>query len=136
MQKITLIGNLGKDPETRFTSNNVKVVSFSVAVKLNKDTTVWYECAIWEDKLPPFEKVLNFLKKGSKVCLIGDLGAAEIYQTSKGTTGIKNKVTPFSINLISSGNVEKEGMFLSSSKENNGGHSPSFLEGEYEHIPF
>lgn len=100
MQKITLIGNLGKDPEERFTASGKKVITFSLAVKLTKDTTVWYDCSIWEDRYPMLKAVISYLKKGSKVCLIGDLGNPGSYQNNQGEIKIKNTVNPFSISLI------------------------------------
>jgi single-strand DNA-binding protein len=80
MQKITLIGNLGKDPEERFTSTNKRMITFSVAVRISKDVSVWYDCNIWEDKIAQFKGILEYLKKGSKVCIIADLGLPKSYQ--------------------------------------------------------
>lgn len=70
--KITVIGNLGKDPEQKTTPNGKKGYFFSVAssqyYKKEKVTT-WYKCAYWGES----EFINNFVKKGSKVLLTGTL---------------------------------------------------------------
>ena len=108
MQKITLIGNLGKDPEERITSTGKKVTSFSLAVKAGKDLTFWYDCSIWEDKISSFHGILSFLKKGSRVHMIGDMGMPETYQAKDGSTKVRIRITPFSIDLVSSGEKKEQ----------------------------
>lgn len=73
MNKLTIAGHLGSDPETRHTANGLKVTSFNVAVNVrrqNKDETIWYRVAVWGDR---FDKMLQYLKKGSAVIVSGDL---------------------------------------------------------------
>ena len=55
LNKVTLIGNLGKDPEVRTTSNGSKVASFSVATSRvwndqsgsKQEKTEWHRCVAW-----------------------------------------------------------------------------------------
>lgn len=108
MQKITAIGNLGRDPEERITSSGNKLLTFGLAVQVNKETTVWYDVNIWQDKIPLFEKIIPFLKKGSRILVMGDLGATETYQSKSGETKIKNKIQPFCIQFINSGEKKSE----------------------------
>jgi hypothetical protein len=49
MLEIQLIGNLGKDPEARYTPDGVLVCSFSVAATPRKDETVWVEVTAWRE---------------------------------------------------------------------------------------
>lgn len=105
MQKITVIGNLGKKPEERVVGSGTKVVSFSIAARVKKDVTQWYDITIWEEKIPVFMKMLGYLDKGSRVCVIGDLGLAESYQKRDGSIGVKLKIYPDSINFV--GSTEK-----------------------------
>lgn len=100
MQKVTLIGNLGKDPEERATANGNKVTTFSLAVSVKKDVTVWYQINIWEDKMPLFEGILPHLRKGSKVCIIGDLGAPQAFINKSQEPSVKLHVMPLSINFV------------------------------------
>lgn len=113
MQKIKIIGNLGKKPEERHTAQGRKVISFSVAARVSKEKSQWYDVAIWEDKIPVFEKILRYLDKGSRICIVGDLGMAEPYQRNDGNMGVRLRISPDSMNFV--GSSEKS-------------HSPSVRE--------
>lgn len=79
--KITIIGNLGKDPEMREVQGR-KVTNFNVATnKSYTDTngkkveqTNWFRCAAW-NRLA--EITNQYLKKGSQVFIEGELSARE-----------------------------------------------------------
>ncbi len=73
MNKLTIAGHLGSDPETRHTTGGQKVTSFNVAVNVRrqaKDETIWYRITVWGDR---FDKMIAYLKKGSGVIVTGDL---------------------------------------------------------------
>lgn len=78
LNRVQLIGNLGKDPETRFISQGSKVCTFSVAVKRRwkmgdggmKEATDWFTVEVW-GKLG--EICQQYLHKGSRVYLEGRL---------------------------------------------------------------
>jgi len=107
MQKITLLGNLGKDPEEKFTSNGAKLITFSLAVTVKKGVTVWYDCNIWDKRLPMFEGILPYLKKGSRILLAGDFHVPETYQDKQGNAKLKFKVEPYLIHFAGSPSEEK-----------------------------
>ncbi len=80
VNKVILVGNLGKDPEARSFQNGGEVVNFSVATSENwtdrgsgerKERTQWHNVAIFSEGLAKVAK--NYLKKGSKVYLEGQL---------------------------------------------------------------
>ena len=80
VNKVILIGNLGKDPESRSFQNGGKVVSFSVATSESwkdknsgdrKDRTEWHNVSIFSEGLARIAE--QYLKKGSKVYLEGQL---------------------------------------------------------------
>lgn len=100
MQKVTLIGNLGRDPEEKTTSNGKKFISISLGVNSSKNETTWYQCNIWEDRLPLFSGMLPHLKKGSRVLVMGDLSQMSTYEAKDGTTKVSCKVNPFSITFV------------------------------------
>lgn len=109
MQKITLLGNLGKDPEERLTQNGNKVVSFSLAVSPRKNQTVWYECQLWGKRIELFEKMLPHLKKGSRILVGGDFHTPEIYKKNDGSEGMRLRVEPNFIHFVGAPQqVEKE----------------------------
>ena len=71
-QKLIIIGNLGRDPEMRYTVDGKPVTSFSVAVSDRKDETMWVRVSTW-NKLA--ETCNQHLHKGSKVLVEGRLKA-------------------------------------------------------------
>ena len=80
VNKVILVGNLGKDPESRSFQNGGKVVSFSVATSENwkdknsgerKDKTEWHNVSIFSEGLARVAE--QYVKKGSKVYLEGQL---------------------------------------------------------------
>jgi single-strand DNA-binding protein len=80
VNKVILVGNLGKDPESRSFANGGKVVSFSVATSENwkdrtsgerKEKTEWHNVSIFSEGLARVAE--QYLKKGSKVYLEGQL---------------------------------------------------------------
>lgn len=78
LNRVQLIGNLGKDPQTRFTPNGNKVCQFSVAVNRRwrtadgntKEATDWFNVEAWE-RLG--EICQEYLHKGSLVFVEGRL---------------------------------------------------------------
>jgi single-strand DNA-binding protein len=80
VNKVILIGNLGRDPEIRSTQDGTRVANLSVATSENwrdkasgerKERTEWHRVVIFNDKL--VEIVEKYLKKGAKVYLEGAL---------------------------------------------------------------
>jgi single-strand DNA-binding protein len=80
LNKVTIIGNLGNDPETRQFSNGGEVCNLSVATTESwkdkntgerKDKTEWHRVSVFSPGLVTVCK--NYLKKGSKVYLEGAL---------------------------------------------------------------
>src|SRR4051812_9531191 len=76
--KVTLIGNLGNNPDIKILDNNKRVARLSVATnetyknKLGEKITetTWHNVVAWG---PLAQLVEKFLKKGSEVCLEGKL---------------------------------------------------------------
>ncbi|MBI4428388.1 MAG: single-stranded DNA-binding protein [Ignavibacteriales bacterium] len=94
VNRATLIGNLGKDPELRYTSSGVAVASFSLATNESwkdpdgniQERTQWHNIVAWR-KLA--EICGEFLKKGSKVYVEGRLQ----YRNYDDKNGVKRYVT-------------------------------------------
>src|SRR6185312_9406610 len=80
VNKVIIVGNLGKDPEVRTFQNGGRVASFSVATSENwkdkatgerKEKTEWHRVSVLNENLVGI--VERYLKKGSKVYLEGQL---------------------------------------------------------------
>ena len=80
VNKVILIGNLGRDPETRSTQDGTKIVHLNLATSENwkdrnsgerRERTEWHRVVIFDEKLA--EVAEKYLRKGSKVYLEGQL---------------------------------------------------------------
>ena len=72
-QKLIIIGNLGRDPEMRYTPDGNPVTSFTVATSRKyKDTdeTTWFRISVWGKQA---ENCNQYLRKGSRVFVEGRL---------------------------------------------------------------
>ena len=87
-QSCTLIGNLGNDPESRFTPSGVPVATFSLAVNKEWTTdagkqskTTWFRVTTWRKQA---EIVGQYLHKGSKVMVVGEVEEARAFTDRDG----------------------------------------------------
>jgi single-strand DNA-binding protein len=80
VNKVILVGNLGRDPEIRSFQNGGRVANLSLATSESwrdkatgerKEKTEWHRVAIFNDRL--VEVVEKYLKKGAKVYIEGQL---------------------------------------------------------------
>ncbi|MEK9895186.1 MAG: single-stranded DNA-binding protein [Burkholderiaceae bacterium] len=80
LNKVTLIGHLGRDPESRTMNNGDKVVNLSLATSEKwrdkasgelKERTEWHKVVIFNDRLADVAE--KYLRKGSSVYLEGQL---------------------------------------------------------------
>jgi single-strand DNA-binding protein len=80
VNKVILIGNLGRDPEVRSTQDGAKIVQLSVATSdqwrdrasgERKERTEWHRVVIFNERLADVAE--KYLRKGSKVYLEGQL---------------------------------------------------------------
>jgi single-strand DNA-binding protein len=80
--KIILVGNLGRDPELRYTPQGVAVCSFSMATNEKRrdksgdlqDITTWFKITLWRQQA---ENAAKYLTKGSPVYIEGRLRIEE-----------------------------------------------------------
>ncbi len=80
VNKVILIGNLGKDPEVRNAQNGSKIVTFNVATSESwndkasgerKEKTEWHRIVVFNERIADVAE--RFLKKGRKVYVEGSL---------------------------------------------------------------
>lgn len=78
LNKVMIIGNLGRDPEMRYTPSGQPVTQFTVAVNRNyknqagewQEETEWFRIVAWG---PLAERTAEYLRKGRKVYVEGRL---------------------------------------------------------------
>ncbi|MEQ9360317.1 MAG: single-stranded DNA-binding protein [Rhodospirillales bacterium] len=96
VNKVILVGNLGRDPEVRFSQSGQKIVNMSIATSETwkdkqsgdrKEKTEWHRVVVFDERLA--DVCERYLKKGSKVYLEGSL------QTRKwtGNDGVEKYTT-------------------------------------------
>ena len=118
MNKLTIIGNLTRDPELRTTSTGLNVCSFTVAVNRrrsansNQPEADFFRVSAWRQL---GENCQRYLAKGRKVFVSGPL-TARTYQGNDGTTRVSLEVTADDVEFLTSRN-EAQGM--------GGGYAPA-----------
>ena len=80
VNKVILVGNLGRDPEIRSTQDGTKVANLTLATSENwrdkasgerREKTEWHRIAIFNERL--VDVVEKYLRKGSKIYVEGQL---------------------------------------------------------------
>lgn len=134
MIKLQVIGNLGKDCITN-TVNGKSVMNFNVAHTekfrdqqgVQKDKTIWVECAYWSDRTA----VAPYLKKGTQVYVEGT-PEVRTYTKNDGTTGVSLTLRVQSVQLLGSrgesGGGSSEGGYESGGYRAQGGSNVQSTE--------
>ena len=121
MNRITLIGNLTKDPETRTTPNGNTVCAFTIAVnrkKVSEPQTDFFRINAW-GKLG--ELCARFLGKGRKVAVVGEL-QARTYDNKDGKTMLSLDVVADEVEFLTPAE-NTEAKPAKKSKENSDGYN-------------
>ncbi|MEO7457348.1 MAG: single-stranded DNA-binding protein [Gemmatimonadaceae bacterium] len=80
LNKVTLIGNLGNDPEVRSTTGGNRVATFSLATSRSwndaagskQEKTEWHRCVVWNTKSSQLADIVEkYVKKGDKLYVEG-----------------------------------------------------------------
>ena len=106
MNKLTIIGNLTKDPELRTTQSGINVCTFTVAVNRRKreengqDEADFFRVSAWRDL---GETCARWLVKGRKVCVMGPV-SINVHTTQDGKTYANMEVTAQDVEFLSSVN--------------------------------
>ncbi len=137
---IIIVGNLGRDPEMRYTPSGQPVTSFNVATNRtytgnNGQTvkeTIWFKISVWGKQA---ESCNNYLRKGSKVLIEGRLqadpnsGGPRTFSRQDGTTGANFEVVANQIRFLTPKSGDDENYSAGSAPD----YSPTSGD---EEIPF
>lgn len=113
--KITIIGNLGRDPEMRYTPSGSPVTNFSVATHRRyttrdgepREETEWFRVDAW-DRLA--EVANQYLRKGSLVYVEGRF-SSRMYQGNDGQMRVSNDVRAVEIKFLGGRGQDEGGDF-------------------------
>lgn len=111
-QRLVLVGNLGRDPEMRYTPNGTAVTNFPMATSRKytdaqgqlKEETAWFRVSVFGKQA---EACNQYLTKGRKVLVEGDLvvdektGGPRVYQRKDGTYGASFEVRANTVRFLS-----------------------------------
>lgn len=133
LQKITIIGNLGRDPEMRYTPNGSAVTSFSVAVSRQwktpdgeqREETDWFNVSCWERLA---EIANQYLAKGRQVYIEGRVKGRMYDDTRTGEKRMSMDVTATNLVLL--------GQRSESSAEQFGEREPATASSDFDNMPF
>jgi single-strand DNA-binding protein len=122
LNKVMLIGNLGSDPELRFTQSGQAVCNFSVATNERftdkagekQERTEWHKIVVWGKQAENCEK---YLSKGRQVFIEGRIQTRQ-WETDEGDTRYSTEVVAQNVKFLSGGN---EGSSRSSGGDRGGG---------------
>lgn len=110
---LIIVGNVGKDPEMRYTPSGQAVTSFSVATNRQYSTgngeqvkeTIWFRISTWGKQA---EVCKQYVKKGSKVLIEGRLtpdkvtGGPRVWTTKEGTAQTSFEVNASTVRFLGS----------------------------------
>ena len=129
LSKIQIIGNLGRDPELRYTPSGRPVTTFSVAVNQSTknqqtnewvEATDWFRVSVWGDRA---ERAAENLRKGNRVFVEGRFKTRE-FEGRDGQKRTSLEITADSVvNLEKRPREEGEGQFAAPAAAAAGGSS-------------
>jgi single-strand DNA-binding protein len=105
VNKVILVGNLGKDPEVKFTPSGVPVAKFSLATNERfkdkagewQDRTEWHNIVAWQRLA---EIVGEYVKKGSKIYIEGRLQTSSWEDKQSGEKKYRTEVVASDLVLL------------------------------------
>ena len=106
INKVILVGNLGKDPEIRHLENGTAVANFSIATSESftdknsgekKEITDWHDIVLWRGLAEIAEK---YIRKGTKIYVEGKLKKRS-WQDKEGNTKYNTEVIGEKLTILS-----------------------------------
>jgi single-strand DNA-binding protein len=143
-----LIGNLGRDPETRYTPNGAMNVSFTMATNRRwtdsngqpQENTTWFRVTVWGKLADTMNKLAEqgALTKGRSVFVSGNLEARE-YTDRNGLSRTSLDVNAQEVRLLGGRGDEQDGGFGGEPRDSGSGRSAEEndqLDTDMDDVPF
>lgn len=143
VNKVILIGNVGKEPEVRYLENNIKVANFPLATTergytmsngtIVPDRTDWHNIVAWRGLADTSEK---YVHKGSQLYIEGKLKTRN-YEDKAGVRRYVTEIYAESIQILTrKDNANKEKEMGDEANSNEITNSPQDVNDVNENTPF
>ena len=121
VNKVILIGNLGKDPEVRHLESGASVANFPIATTESykdksgnrQDQTEWHNIVLWRGLADIAEK---YLRKGSQVYIEGKLRSRS-WEDKEGNTRYITEIVGDTMTMLGGGNRNSDGANTSTAEK-------------------
>ena len=104
-QNVTIVGNVGRDAEIKYTQQGIAVLKFSVAVNKTigrgddrKQTTTWFNVTLWRERA---EALVPYIKAGMQVLVTGEVQVSP-YIDKNGKAAASLELTADDVKLLTS----------------------------------
>jgi len=117
LNKVTLIGNLGSDPEVRSTTGGNRVATLSLATSRSwndasgtkQEKTEWHRCVVWNSKASTLADIVErYVKKGDKLYVEGRIEYRQ-WQDKDGQTKYSTEINVRELIMLGGGRGNAEG---------------------------
>ena len=123
VNKVILVGNLGKDPEVRYLDNGVAVANFSLATTENYKNkqgervsqTEWHNIVLWRGLAEVAEK---YLKKGSSIYIEGKIKNRK-WEDKDGNTRYNTEILGDNMTMLGAKQSSEETSLKTNTQETN-----------------
>ncbi|MBD2604113.1 single-stranded DNA-binding protein [Hassallia byssoidea VB512170] len=101
LNRITIVGRCGQDPEIRYFESGSVKASISVAVRppYKSENALWFDLIAWGSTA---EVIANYVKKGTQIAIVGEFGFDRWTDKNSGAMRSKPIVTVQTIELLGS----------------------------------
>jgi single-strand DNA-binding protein len=138
VNKVILVGNLGKDPEVRYTSGGQAVANLRIATSRSwtdkqsgqrKEETEWHDVEVWGKQA---EQCGEYLAKGRQVYVEGRLKTDKWQDKQSGQERSKVKVVADTVRFLGGRGAGAGGAAGGAPGGSRGGHAPDDAPGGFE----
>src|SRR3954467_9973457 len=148
LNKVTLIGNLGNDPEVRSTTGGNRVATFSLATSRSwndasgskQEKTEWHRCVVWNTKNSQLADIVEkYVKKGDKIYVEGRIEYRQ-WQDKENQTRYSTEINVRELLMLgggrgASGDFDSEGSGRSRAPATAGAKSGGSGGADFEDFP-
>jgi single-strand DNA-binding protein len=133
-QQLMLVGNLGTEPEMRYTASGIPVTNFNLAVSRrwtntegqSQEKTTWFRISLWRRQA---EIASQYLAKGHRVMIVGEVDNARPWTDRDGNMRATIEVTATELKLMENRSANGNG-------DHEVGAAETIPESEKAQVPF